>query len=520
MIGIISLAVKSTIIIAGAFAVAALARRTRASVRHGVFAACFITLLVLPLAPRLVPSTPVAVQVPIAVSVAAGPPAEVASAGQVAPAGEGALGGGSSRSIEWLVVARNVYLAGAALLLASLGAGVWRLRRWAGSGEIWSEGTNTAADVARENGIRRAVLVVLTDEVAVPLTFGFRRQTIVMPATAARWPAGAVRRAIRHELEHVRRDDWTMQLLARIACALYWPHPMVWMALRRFCLEAERACDDAVVQSSDASIYAEQLVGLARALERNAAVPALAMASRSRLSERVHAILDPRQRRGPQTRATLLLTVSLVVAVLVSAGSVQVVAAAASLSDSTSDVDVEDGVSESVADDLDDFGFYREAIIRAAEKGDIRALELFAGRGVDLNAPIIGDGTPLLIASRAGRKEAVRWLLDRGVDPNVPSPGDGNALIAAAGSGQTDIMQLLLDRGARIEDVVPGDESALITAAAEGSDQAVKLLIARGANVNARVWADDREWRTPLNMARRNGHRDIVRILLGAGARE
>ncbi|HUP44380.1 MAG TPA: M56 family metallopeptidase [Thermoanaerobaculia bacterium] len=508
MIGIISLVVKATVVMACAFAAAAIARRARASMRHAVFAALFITLLLLPVAPWLMPTAKTIAVVPLS------SPGVILSAAEREGSPTSSVpvpvpGDSSPASrLGMTQVAGMIYGGGLVAFLTFLAAGVWRLRRWADDGEIWLEGTTIAAAVAHENSIRRAVLVVISDDVAVPLTFGFRRQTIVMPAAARNWTTDAVRRAIRHELEHVRRDDWAMQLVARVACALYWPHPMVWAALRRFCLEAERACDDAVITVYEAPTYADQLVVLARTLDRRPRVPALAMASPSRLSERVRAILDPKQPRGPQSRTMLLLTAAVMVAVVVTFGSVQLAAAAADLPEPVSNI----------FEDEDEADTYREAIVRAAEKGDIKALDFFERGGIDLNKPISGDGTPLLIAARRGRIEAVRWLLDRGVDPNVPSPGDGNALIAAAGAGQTDIMVILLDRGARIEDVVPGDENALITAAAEGSDQAVKLLIRRGANVNARVWADDREWRTPLNMARRNGHQDIVRILLQAGA--
>jgi beta-lactamase regulating signal transducer with metallopeptidase domain len=58
--------------------------------------------------------------------------------------------------------------------------------------------------------------------------------------------------------------------MARVVCALYWFHPLVWIAWRRFCLESERACDDAVVRSVERIAYAEQLVALARRLSGRA----------------------------------------------------------------------------------------------------------------------------------------------------------------------------------------------------------------------------------------------------------
>ena len=507
MAGVGLLALKSTLVIAAAFLIAVVARRGRASMRHGVFAALFITLLLLPVVPRFVKPTTVEVPAALAQKVPVAAEESVPVAESVAPAAT------PRANFNFVAATGNVYVAGVVLMLASLAAGVWRLRQWADHAEVWGEGMRVAVEVAGENGIRRAVLVVVSDDVSVPLTFGFRRQTIVMPSSSREWSTDAVRRAIRHELEHVRRDDWTMQLVARVAVAVYWPHPMVWMAFRRFCLEAERACDDAVVNASDPSTYADQLVTLARTLGRGTGVPALAMASPSRLSERVHAILDPRQARGPQSRGALLVTASIMAAVAITFGSVHVVAAASDA--------IEDGVREGVEGALEEDGTYRDAVVEAAERGDIDALQFFEKRGIDLNDAIIGDGTPLLIAARSGRMEAVRWLvLDRRVDVNEPSPGDGNALIAAASKNRIRIMKFLLDHGAEIENVVPGDENALITAAADGSIAAVDLLIERGANVNARVWADDREWRTPLNQAVENGHDDIVRMLTAAGARE
>ena len=73
---------------------------------------------------------------------------------------------------------------------------------------------------------------------------------------------------------------------------------------------------------------------------------------------------------------------------------------------------------------------------------------------------------------------------------------------------------------------MPGDENALIQASGEGQLGVVKLLVSRGADVNARVWVQrygkepEGEWRTPLNMARKGGHKAVVDFLISQGARE
>src|SRR6185295_12382335 len=319
----------------------------------------------------------------------------------------------------------------------------------------------------------------------------------------------------------VRRDDWAMQLMARVACAFYWPHPLVWSAWRRFCAEAERACDDAVVGAFEPVTYAEQLVTLARTITERRSVPALAMASPTRLSERVHAILDPAQVRGPHGRAARIATVSIVTVLLAVFGSLRLVGEESAYDRAVREGvagGVEDGVrggteggvSDAVSGALE---LYRQGVINAAENGDVALLQAFLDRGFNINTTFDGDGTMLLIAAKNGREAAVRYLLDHGADPNATSPGDGNPLIAAAGAGETEMVSLLLDRGAHIDDVVPGDENALITAARRGQTEAVRLLIGRGADVNVRVFVIDTDepphWRTALRVARRGGYEEI-----------
>ena len=488
---------KATLAILMALGIGAAARRARASLRHAVYTALFVFLLLLPFAPRLMPE--------VAVRVPEGAPVTRALQATQSPSPAPQAEPVAAQRARWSFSFMDVYLAGALLVLASLAVGIVRLRRWAARGEVWLDGTRLATEVACQSGIRRAVLVVLSGETAVPITFGFRRQTIVLPAAARDWDDDSLRRALRHELEHVRRDDWALQLLARVTCAIWWPHPLVWLALGRFCAEAERASDDAVVRAFEPTSYADQLVSLARSLSRRPRVPALAMASPTRLAERVRAILDPSQPRGPHGRVAGVITIGVMAAALAAFGSVRLVGAPAA----------------SVDDDLE---LYRDVVVGAAERGDVDRLRDLLGRGLRINQTIDGDGTPLLIAAKHGRDDAVTFLLDHGADPNVPSPGDGNPLIAAAGRGEVKTVNLLLDRGARIDEIVPGDENALMTAARFGQEDVVRLLIDRGANVNLGTWVESgserrREWRTPLLMARRGGNEAVVNMLMTAGAR-
>ena len=319
-----------------------------------------------------------------------------------------------------------------------------------------------------------------------------------------------------------------MQLAARAVCACYWFHPLAWAAWRGLCLEAERACDDAVVKAADRTDYADQLVLLARRLSSAQPRAMLGMANRSDLSARVTALLDEGQRRGRAgvfAAAGALVAATLVVA---GVGPVRAVAAspgpAAPAAQATAAAQSERVSRESKKPRR--AGPIDRALFEAAQDGDLESIEKLLQAGADVNAAIDGDGSPLIGAARGGHLAAVKLLLDRGADPNMPVYGDGAPLLAAAQEGRTFTVALLLDRRANIELVVEGDENALIQASAGGHLEVVKLLVARGAHVNARVWVDqgDRgrpgEWRTPLNVARRERHDAVVAFLLASGARE
>ena len=299
----------------------------------------------------------------------------------------------------------------------------------------------------------------------------------------------------------------------------------MWVAWRGLCLEAERACDDAVVRSADRADYADQLVLLARRFAAPAAM--LGMANRSDLSARVRALLDERQRRGS---ASAMTAAAALMAAVVVVGTIAPVRAVAPPQDPPREQDrvfayTRGGRTEPQrrkepgrASAVD------RALLEAAGDGDLAGIDKLLQAGANVNAKVEGDGSPLIAASRANRLAAVKLLLDRGADPNLGVEGDGAALIAASREGALSVMTLLLDRGANIELIVPGDENALINAAASGHLDAVKLLVARGANVNAQVWVEGVDgkgsWRTPLSEARRERQADVAAFLVASGARD
>jgi uncharacterized protein (TIGR03435 family) len=286
---------------------ARVADRARAARRYLVLAATFTVLLLLPIAALVVPPVAIAIR---SVPIESAPPtfpapgtevpagATVRPSSQVTPshiAREAARGW----TLPSLATAlRMVWAIGFALCLMPVAFTLWRLRVLRRSAVRWAEGEARARRRAAEAGVHRKVMVLRHARVAAPMTDGLFTPVILLPVDVSDWSDADLERALVHELEHVRRMDWPAHLLARTTCAIYWFHPLVWRAWCHLHLDADRACDDAVVERGEGRAFAEQLVALAQRISAGRTRPILAMAGRGDLSRRVVAVLDARQARG------------------------------------------------------------------------------------------------------------------------------------------------------------------------------------------------------------------------------
>jgi bla regulator protein BlaR1 len=308
---VVAILTKATIVTIIALGCTRLARATRAAVRHLALAAAFAVLMLLPVASLFGPS--LRLEIPIAVSTGLVDPlpdaAPYVTAIGASHAGDTGATVPAARSPLPVVAAlvTAAWLVGAGVFLLPVIAGAWQMLRVRRSALPWRDAQALVDRLARESGIRRQVEVAVSEAMTGPVTCGIARPAIILPPEAQMWTDDDRERAFVHELEHVRRGDWLTQSLTRIVCAIYWMHPLVWIAWRQLALEAERACDDAVLRrqtiargaAADPTMYADQLVGLARRLTTTKTSPLVAMAARHDLSARVAALVDARQRRGP-----------------------------------------------------------------------------------------------------------------------------------------------------------------------------------------------------------------------------
>jgi beta-lactamase regulating signal transducer with metallopeptidase domain len=354
---LLDLAVRSSVLLAAGGAVAFALRRRAASVQALVLTTALAGSLVLPAAMWLSPA--VEVEVPGAAGLTTSAGASLTPAGMpsqrperrpsrpldepdgAAPAGASASTSGRAAdpaassvplaSMPLAGYAALAWLLGLGIAGARLAGGHIRLARIVRSAEHAGGGWPAVVSaVSRELGLRRRVEVRVSAEVSVPIVSGVISPAVILPIDADEWPIDVARDVLRHELAHVVRADGTGHLAGRLACALYWFNPLAWMLASRAALLRERACDDEVLRAGTrSSDYASRLLALVRP-ERDDATPAsaLAMATSSRLHERIVRVLDPSVRRARVSRSATSIMMIGGFAVVAGVGALQPVARA------------------------------------------------------------------------------------------------------------------------------------------------------------------------------------------------
>ena len=212
----------------------------------------------------------------------------------------------------WLALAVTVWLIGTLLGLLSVLAGQVQLGHLARNAlQLQAPDWMILLRHARETlSLRRPVRLLQSTGNPMPLTWGWWRPVILLPADAANWPPERRRIVLLHELAHVKRWDCLTQTVARFVCAFFWTNPLAWVASKRMCVERERACDDLVLNTGcRASDYATHLVDIAKALHPAPHFAGIAMARSPKLHGRIAAIVDAScaRRLRPLTATVILL---------------------------------------------------------------------------------------------------------------------------------------------------------------------------------------------------------------------
>jgi TonB family protein len=313
---LIGLAIRSSLMLAAGLLLSACLAKRSAALRHRVLAAALLAAaLVMPFS-LVLPAWPVTLPAPVIdASFAVAPPPPVASltSAPVAPQSP------APESVSLIVVA---WLAGVVVAAGALIAGLTRISRMAaGASRVedrqWLRILET---VAGRYALTRRIEILRTDSPTLLATWGILRPQVLVPHHARDWPLDRVHVVVCHELAHIRRHDWLVQIGAETLRAILWFNPLAWMACTRLRRESEQACDDEVLAMNvGGREYAGHLLELARQCRRpgSAWAAAIPMAHPSTLERRIAAMLNPRlDRHAPSRRIVAALGLVLLLVTL------------------------------------------------------------------------------------------------------------------------------------------------------------------------------------------------------------
>lgn len=315
-------------VLAGLLACVLLGRRS-AALRHRVLAAALAAALaVIPLAtvlPTWIAPFPTLGETIMPVRAAVAEPSSpapgsgraAASAVDAAPAMAAAASALIPFRARQLLVL--VWLAGVAVGLGLLLTGLVRLVRLTRNAQPLVDGHwhRVAAEIAARDGVGRPIALRITRTADVLATWGVFTPRVLLPAQAPTWSEERARVALCHEVAHIRRGDWPVQMAAHLLRTVFWFNPLLWMLCARLRREGEQACDDAVLASGvPPALYASHLVAIARDCRRPVGwVPAMSIARPSTLEGRITAMLNTTLDREKPTRRVMALATILLAAV-------------------------------------------------------------------------------------------------------------------------------------------------------------------------------------------------------------
>lgn len=226
---------------------------------------------------------------------AAGPVGAVpAIAATPAPAAAATFDTGALVLAGWALVA--------GLLGLGLATGLIRLLNLKREASVLTDGDwlCALAQAQHRMGMKQGTALLLSKRLSSPVSWGLLRPTIVLSAAALKSPDRA-RAILAHELAHVLRMDWVNLLVSRLATAVFWFNPLVWLLAWQAHELREEAADDVVLRGDvEGPDYAALLVDFARSESRGRAMAAHGVApGKGSLRRRLLRVLDRDARRDP-----------------------------------------------------------------------------------------------------------------------------------------------------------------------------------------------------------------------------
>ncbi len=173
--------------------------------------------------------------------------------------------------------------------------------------------------LADKTGVRRSITFLQSQRITVPTVIGVLRPVIIIPAMIiSGLPADQLETIIVHELAHIRRHDFLINILQSTMEALFFYHPVVWIISENVRQEREKCCDDFAVRvCGKISLYARALAGLSE-MQISSPIPSVAITgNRNNIVHRVERLINNKKMKKNTTErivaGLVLMTTALII---------------------------------------------------------------------------------------------------------------------------------------------------------------------------------------------------------------
>ncbi len=203
-------------------------------------------------------------------------------------------------AIDWVEIALFVMLGGIAIRMIWLASGLWRLSRL----------RKHSAPLTPESSWSVEADIRISDAISSPVTFGYLKPTVLLPANFHELEASAQEAILCHEVLHVRRKDWLFTVAEELVRCVFWFHPAIWWLLGEIGLAREQVVDREVVEvTRSRDEYVDALLAIAGATPRLDLAPAPLFLRKRHLKQRVVSIM--KEVRMSKTRSISSLAAGL-----------------------------------------------------------------------------------------------------------------------------------------------------------------------------------------------------------------
>jgi beta-lactamase regulating signal transducer with metallopeptidase domain len=157
-------------------------------------------------------------------------------------------------------------------------------------GEHWQERLNS---IKSQIGLNKSVQLLESALIKVPMVIGYMKPLVLLPiGTINALSAAEVEAILAHELAHIKRNDYLINLIQSIIDVLFFYHPAVWWMSNTVRTERENCCDDlALAVTGNSLIIAKALASLESIRQRSYHLSLAFTGNKNQLFNRISRLL-------------------------------------------------------------------------------------------------------------------------------------------------------------------------------------------------------------------------------------